>query len=97
MAGGHMRKGHGGPMGPGPGAPGEKAKDFKSAVKRLFSELKPFHILIMISLILAALSSILSIITPNKLSALTDTISEGLVINSKNLETIINTLKQKIK
>ena len=75
--------------GPGAGpAPAEKAKDFKSAVKRLFSELKPFHILIMISLVLAALSSILSIITPNKLSALTDTISEGLVINSKNLETI---------
>ena len=55
-----------GPMGMG-GGPGEKANDFKSAIKRLFSELKPYKILITISLILAVLSSILSIVAPNKL------------------------------
>lgn len=75
--------------GPGMGpAPAEKAKDFKSAVKRLFKELKDFRPLIAFALILAALSSILSIITPNKLSDLTDKISEGLVINTKNFEEI---------
>lgn len=75
--------------GPGNGpAPAEKANNFQTAIKRLFSELKSFHILIIISLILAALSSILSIVAPDKLSSLTDTISEGLVINTKNMETI---------
>ena len=66
----------------GPGAgmvTGEKAKDFKSAIKRLFKELKGFRKLIMVALVLAILSSILSISAPNKLSDLTDKISEGLV------------------
>ena len=54
------RRGPRGPM--GGGAPAEKAKDFKGAIKRLFSELKDFRILIAIALILAMLGSILSII-----------------------------------
>lgn len=75
--------------GPGRGpAPAEKANDFKGSIKRLFSELKSFHILIIISLILAALSSVLSIIAPDKLSSLTDTISEGLAINGENFQEI---------
>ena len=72
---------------PGRGVP-EKAKDFKGAMKRLFSELRSYRILIYISLILAALGSILSIIAPNKLSDLTDEISKGLVVNSGNLEKV---------
>ena len=75
--------------GPGHGpAPAEHAKNFKGAIVRLFDELKSFHILIIISLILAMISSILSIIAPNKLSKLTDYISSGLVINNNNLEEI---------
>ena len=81
--------------GRGPGgmsAPGEKANDFKAAMKRLFSELNRFKVLIIISLVLAVLSSILSIVAPNKLSDLTDEISEGLTVNTENLETISNTI-----
>ena len=83
-------------------APAEKANDFAGSIKRLFSELKSFHILIIISLILAALSSILSIVAPDQLSNLTDTISTGLTINTKNLETIStkitnNLSKEKLK
>lgn len=73
-----------GPMG-GPRV-AEKSKDFKGAVKRLFSELGHFKILIVIALILAILSSILSILAPNQLSKITDTISEGLVINKENMQ-----------
>ena len=69
-------------------APAEKPNNFSASIKRLFSELKSFHTLIIISLILASLSSILSIIAPDKLSSITDTISEGLVINTKNMEII---------
>lgn len=71
--------------GPGVGA-GEKAKDFKSAIKRLFKELKGFRKLITVALILAIFSAVLSISAPNKLSDLTDQISEGLVINKDNME-----------
>ena len=77
-------------MGP---APAEKAKDFKSAIKRLFRELKKHRILIIIALILATVASILSIAAPNKLSELTDEISEGLVVNTKNLEYIGTTIQ----
>jgi len=67
-------------MGPGRGPrPVEKAKNFKSAIKRLFSELKIFRILIVVALILAALSAVLSISAPDRLSELTDKISEGLM------------------
>ena len=82
-----------GPMGMG-GGPGEKANDFKSAIKRLFSELKPYKILITISLILAVLSSILSIVAPNKLSDLTNEISSGLVVNKDNLQEIATKISE---
>ena len=84
-----------GPM--GGGAPGEKANDFKSAMKRLFSELNIFKVLIVISLVLAALSSILSIVAPNKLSDLTDEISKGLVVNKENLQLLTTTIKNNMK
>ena len=86
----------GGPMGRG-GNPTDKAKDFKGAMKRLFSELKPFRILVYIALILAVLGSIMSIIAPNKLSTLTDEISEGLVINTDNFKTLTNTIMTNYK
>ena len=77
----------GGPMGRG-GDPTDKAKDFKGAMKRLFSELKPFKILIFIAIVLAILGSIMSIVAPNKLSELTDKITEGLVVNKDNKQSL---------
>ena len=75
-----------GPMGgPGAGA-GEKAKDFNSAIKRLFSELRGFKAVILVALILAIAGSILSISAPNILSDLTDEISTGLVVNKDNMQ-----------
>lgn len=68
----------GGPGGPRGGA-GEKAKDFKGAVKRLIKELKGYKVLIIISLILAIAGAVLSISAPNKLSEMTDKIQEGLL------------------
>jgi len=70
----------------GPNRPVEKAKDFKGSIKRLVSELKSFKVLIVVSLILAILGAILSILAPDKLSDLTDSISKGLVVDTKNLE-----------
>ena len=78
------------------GAPAEKAKDFKSAIKRLFHELKSFHFLIILSLVLAALGSLLSIFAPDKLSELTDEISSGLVINKDNMTVLSSHLSSKL-
>ncbi len=65
--------------GPRHGRKMEKSKDFKSAIKNLFEHLKPWHALLTISLTLAMLSAILSLIAPNKLSDITNEITKGLV------------------
>ena len=65
---------------------GEKAKDFKKSIKRLISEQKKYRVLVIISLVLAALGSILTISTPDRLKDLTNEISKGLVVNTKNME-----------
>ncbi len=70
----------------------EKPKNFKQAIKRLFKELKAFKILIIIALVLAVMGSVFSIIAPDKLSALTDEISEGLVVNKENLSILTNSI-----
>ena len=74
------------------GNPNDKAKDFKQAIKRLFKELKGYKVFIVISLLLAFLSAILSISAPNRLSKLTDEISKGLVINTKSFEKVTKTI-----
>ena len=74
---------------PRPNRKVEKAKDFKCAYKRLINELYLFKKLIIIALVLAALGSVLTIVTPDILSNLTDEISNGLVMNKDNFEKII--------
>lgn len=74
----------------------EKAKDFKGAIKRLLKELTNFKKLMIFSLALAALGSLLTIFTPNILSDLTDTISNGLVVNKDNLELLATTVTKNI-
>ena len=59
----------------------EKSKDFKGSIKRLLSNLSNFKILLIIALTLAMVSSILSLIAPNKLSDLTDTVTAGIKPN----------------
>ena len=70
-------------MGPGGrrGTPGEKPKNFKKAVLRLFKELNKYKILIFIAIILAVVGAVLSIKAPNKISDLTNKISAGLMGN----------------
>ncbi|MEI3508344.1 MAG: hypothetical protein V8R01_04440 [Bacilli bacterium] len=77
-----------GPMAKPGNKQSDKAKHFKSAIKRLFSEFKNYRLLIIISITLAALGSILSIFAPHKLSELTDEISDRLVVNQDNFKQI---------
>ncbi len=74
--------------GPGGGPTYEKARDFKGAIKRLFTELNTYKTLIIIAFTLAILGSVLSILAPDRLSDLIDEISKGLVINQDNMEAL---------
>lgn len=68
------RRGFGG----GRGRVGEKPKNFKQALKNMVIYLKPFMPSIIIAIILAIASSVLSIIGPNQISSLTDEIFAGV-------------------
>ena len=90
MANNQTRPPRRGPMGRGMGpGPAEKAKDFKSAVKRLLKELGNFKILIVIALILAIAGAVLSISAPDRLSKLTDEIQAGIVPKMENGQMIM--------
>lgn len=64
----------------------EKPNNFKDAILKLLKSLNSFKILIIVALVLAATSSILSLVAPNKLSDLTDEISKGITINTDNIK-----------
>ena len=67
-------------MGPNRGVP-EQSRDFKGSIKRLFNNLNTWKYFLIISLVLAMVSAILSLVAPNKLSDLTDTITLGIKPN----------------
>ena len=77
---------------PRPGSKIEKSKDFKGSIKKIFLSLRPFKVAIIISLILAMASAIISLITPNKLSDLTNIMTDGLKPNmtEENILSIMN-------
>ena len=62
-----------------------KPKDFKKSIMRLFKELNSYKVLVIISIILAVASTILTIFCPNKMADLTDEIRHGLTINTSAL------------
>ena len=66
----------------------EKPKNLSLTVKKLFSYLKSFMPFIIVALIFAGASSVFSIIGPNKLSDLTDELSNGLVLDKNKIEVI---------
>ena len=74
----------------------QKSKNFIEAMKRLLKELKSFHVVIVIALFLAITGSILSIISPNRVSKLTDTISEGLVVKTDNMTKLNKTIMDRL-
>ncbi|OFL16810.1 ABC transporter [Anaerococcus sp. HMSC068A02] len=75
----------------------EKPKDLKSSIKRLTKELKEFKFLIGLSIVLAIVGSILTIITPNKLSDMVDEISLGIRPRVENIEPIAKNIQKGMK
>lgn len=66
----------------------EKPKNFKEAIIRLVKELNAYKIIIVIALLLASLSALLSIVSPNKLKDLTNEITKGITPNVENIKVL---------
>ena len=69
-------------MGPGPGPgmmPGEKAKDFKKAVKDLYNYIKKYMPAIITAIIFSATGTVLNVIGPEKMKEITTLITEGVM------------------
>ena len=74
--------GRGGPMGGGHmmgGAPVEKAKNFKTSLKRLLTYLKPRMLPLIVVFVMAALSTVFSIFAPKIMGRATTRLFEGIV------------------
>lgn len=69
-------------QGPGPGAPGmavsSGAKNMKKALSALISYCRKYLVLIIAALVFAAVSAVLSVIGPDYISELTETITNGI-------------------
>lgn len=66
----------------------EKSKNFIPSIKRLFKSLNKWRYVLLVALVLACVSSVLSIISPDILSNLTDTITEGIAPKIDNIKDI---------
>ena len=82
--------------GHGPMRINEKPENFVLSIKKLMKSLSSFKILIFVAIVLAALSSVLSLVAPNKLSDLTDEISRGITINTTNMKELENDLTSNV-
>lgn len=67
----------------------DKAKDFRTSIIKLIKYCKPFYKIIIVALICASISSIFTIIGPDKLSDLTDLITAGMASGEMNVDAIL--------
>ncbi len=83
----------GGPPGvPGRPGGGERAKDLVGTWKKLLGYCRKYMAAFVIALICAALGTMLTLIGPDKLSEMTDTITEGIAPDTEKLEEIVEAM-----
>lgn len=76
----HGRRSRGGPMGGPPGMMGgEKARNFKGTMGRLFSYMKHYHVSMIIVLIFAIAGTVFMVVGPKILGQATDVIADGMM------------------
>jgi len=68
-----------GPPSPGMGGGGEKAKNFNATWGKLLQYCKKYWAVMIVALICAAFGTVLTLIGPDKLSVLTDLVTDGLM------------------
>lgn len=87
-----IRRGPGGHGGPG----GEKAKDLVGTWKKLFGYCRKYAAAIVVALICAAAGTVLTLMGPDKLSDITDTITEGIKPDTDMLTEISESISENI-
>lgn len=93
---GQMKQ-HRRPGGPhGHGFTGEKAKDLVGTWKKLLGYCRKYIAVFMIAIICAAIGTILTLIGPDKLSDMTDTITAGIAPDTKKFEQISKSIAENI-
>lgn len=80
-----VRRGPRGPMGHGPGGY-EKAKDLVGTWKKLFGYCNRYVAAVIIALICAAAGTVLTLMGPDKLSDMTDTITAGIKPGTSSID-----------
>lgn len=78
------------------GTKGDKPNNFIGSLKRQFTGMKKWKTPLIIAIILAATSSIFSLISPNKLSEITDAITDGLVPKTEVLELLMKDISEEL-
>ena len=63
-----------------------KPKNFKKTIKQLFNSLNQFRKIILLCMILSLFSALLATIAPNRLSGITDIITEGIKPDTKRIQ-----------
>lgn len=84
MSNERRRQGPRGAMGHGMRGNGEKAKNFKGTLKKLFVYLKPYYFKLVVVIIFAVGSTIFTIVGPKILAKATDKLSEGIMAKVSN-------------
>lgn len=82
-----------GPMGMGRGN-GEKAKDLFGTWKKLFAYCRRYVAAFVIALLCAALGTVLTLVGPDKLSDMTDTVTDGIAPDTDALESLIEAISE---
>jgi ABC-type multidrug transport system fused ATPase/permease subunit len=93
--GGGRKPGRGGPG--GPPHTGEKAKDFRGTWRKLISYSKKDSILLIIALICVIISTIFTLIGPNRLGDLTDLITDGIKPDTEALQDISESISDNME
>lgn len=83
-------------MGRGPGAGGEKANDFAGTWKKLIGYCKKYIAVIVIALICAVVGTVCTLVGPDKLSDMTDTITSGIKPDTDKLTALTEAISDNI-
>ena len=82
------RRGPGGGM-PMGAMPGEKAKDFKKSMKSLLAYVKPFRVVMIISIVLAVLGTVFNIVGPQVIKGMGTVIMQGSALGHIDMGEIV--------
>ncbi len=70
-------------------APIQKANNFPKAIKRVIMSMKKWHYAIIIAILMAAVGSIISLVSPNRISDIATAIQKGIVPQTEKLSEIV--------